>query len=44
MVSPLEAKLIHVEAGRRSRARALFQQALKIDPNNADALAGGAYT
>jgi adenylate cyclase len=25
-------------------ARALFEQALKIDPNNADALAGGAYT
>jgi adenylate cyclase len=25
-------------------ARALFEQAFKIDPNNADALAGGAYT
>ena len=25
-------------------ARALFEQALKIDPNDADALAGDAYT
>ena len=29
---------------KNEAARALFEQALKIDPNNADALAGGAYT
>ena len=29
---------------KNEAARALFEQALKIDPNNADALAGSAYT
>ena len=29
---------------KNEAARALFEQALKIDPNNADALAGDAYT
>jgi len=29
---------------KNNAARALFEQALKIDPNNADALAGSAYT
>jgi adenylate cyclase len=29
---------------KNEAARALFEQALKIDPDNADALAGGAYT
>ena len=29
---------------KNQAARALFEQALKIDPDNADALAGGAYT
>jgi len=29
---------------KNEAARALFEQALKIDPNNADALAGNAYT
>ena len=29
---------------KNEAARALFEQALKIDPNNTDALAGGAYT
>ena len=29
---------------KNEAARALFEQALKIDPNNADALAGEAYT